>query len=256
MLILISCTKTLSIPKRLPALPKPTVPMFSEASHKIALAAAVCDIDELSRLLKVNRKLAEENFHRWQQIFDENTPVAPAALAYTGMVFKKLAPSNFDEEAWRFAADHLLITSFHYGLLRPTDAIRPYRMEGTARLGTPVEDEVFHYWRPILTDYLIRRVEETGGELCFLASEEMKLLFDWARVEAAVRVVTPTFKVRQADGSLKQIVIYTKMARGLMTAHLIARRSAHVEDMQLFAPEGFTFRPDLSDEREYLFVME
>ena len=84
----------------------------------------------------------------------------------------------------------------------------------------------------------------------------MKMLFDWKRVEQAVRVVTPLFKVPQPDGGLKQIVIYTKMARGLMTAHLLTRRCRHVEEMQLFSPEGFVFRPELSDESNYLFVME
>lgn len=256
MLILLSCAKTIGMPKRIPSHLTSTSPIFREQSTKIALAASSCDIEELCGLLRINRKLAEENHRRWQHFFDEDSPTAPAALAYTGMVFKKLAPANFSADDWLYASEQLLITSFLYGLLRPSDMIRPYRMEGFAHLGAPVEDEVFNFWRPHLTDFLIEKVREKGGELCFLASEEMKMLFDWKRVEQAVRVVTPLFKVPQPDGDLKQIVIYTKMARGLMTAHLLTRRCRHVEEMQLFSPEGFVFRPELSDESNYLFIME
>lgn len=256
MLILLSCAKTISLPKQPVSIPTPSLPLFNEATTKIALAAASYDINTLGSLLRVNRKLAEENYHRFQHFFDSETPTAPAALAYTGMVFKKLHAAGFTESDWIFASEHLLITSFLYGLLRPTDNIRSYRMEGFAHLDSPVNSDVFSFWRPYLTDYLIESVQKQGGELCFLASEEMKQLFDWKRVEQEVRVVTPLFKVRQPEGNLKQIVIYTKMARGLMTAHLIKNRSMHVEDMQLFSPEGFVFMPELSKENEYLFVLE
>ena len=117
MLILLSCAKTIGMPKRIPSHLTSTSPIFRKQSTKIALAASSCDIEELCGLLRINRKLAEENHRRWQHFFDEDSPTAPAALAYTGMVFKKLAPANFSADDWLYASEHLLITSFLYGLL-------------------------------------------------------------------------------------------------------------------------------------------
>ena len=83
----------------------------------------------------------------------------------------------------------------------------------------------FDYWRDRLTPYLIEEVKRAGGTLLFLASDEMRGLFHWAEVERAVRVITPTFLVRQPTGRLKQIVVYTKMARGAMAGEVIRQRS-------------------------------
>ncbi|WP_081397028.1 peroxide stress protein YaaA [Porphyromonas gingivalis] len=54
MLILLSCAKTIGIPKRLPSHLTTTSPIFDEQTTKIALAASSCDIKELSRLLRIN----------------------------------------------------------------------------------------------------------------------------------------------------------------------------------------------------------
>ena len=51
-------------------------------------------------------------------------------LAYTGIVFKRLNPKDFSAEDFGYAQEHLRLTSFCYGLLRPLDVIRAYRLEG------------------------------------------------------------------------------------------------------------------------------
>ena len=97
----------------------------------------------------------------------------PAALSYTGMVFRKLSPSTFTAEDWAYAAEHLRITSFVYGLLSPETAIRYDRMEGAVQLPDLFDGRLFDYWRDRLTPYLIEEVKRAGGTLLFLASDEM-----------------------------------------------------------------------------------
>ena len=72
---------------------------------------------------------------------------------------------------------------------------------------------MFSYWRSRLTDTFIQDIKQAGGILCNLASDEMKSLFDWKRVEKEVHVVTPEFHVWK-NGKLATVVIYTKMSRG------------------------------------------
>ena len=76
---------------------------------------------------------------------------------------------------------------------------------------------MFQFWRTRLTDVLIDAVKADDGVLFFLASGEMKQLFDWKRVTKEVKVIMPTFQV-MTNGKLKTIVVYTKMMRGAFGA--------------------------------------
>ena len=50
----------------------------------------------------------------------------PAICAYTGAVFKRIVPRDFSEDDFRYAQEHMRITSFLYGLLRPLDGKEIY----------------------------------------------------------------------------------------------------------------------------------
>ena len=77
-------------------------------------------------------KIAATNRRRYRQFHGEEA--LPALLAYTGVVFRHIAPERFTPGDFEYAQQHLNITSFLYGLLRPLDAIRRYRLEGDAVL--------------------------------------------------------------------------------------------------------------------------
>ena len=112
---------------------------------------------------------------------------------------------------------------------------------------------MFSYWRSRLTDTFIQDIKQAGGILCNLASDEMKSLFDWKRVEKEVRVVTPEFHVWK-NGKLATVVIYTKMSRGEMTRFILKNRIENPEDLKGFSWEGFEFDEALSDERRFVFI--
>lgn len=57
------------------------------------------------------------------------------------------------------------ITSFLYGLLRPLDRIKNYRMEGDIKLPERGGISMFDYWKPILTDTFIKEIKARGGIL-------------------------------------------------------------------------------------------
>ena len=179
----------------------------------------------------------------------------PAIGAYTGAVFKRILPKDFTADDFRYAQEHLRITSFLYGLLRPLDGIRPYRLEGDVRLPEKGGITMFDYWKPLLTDYFIEEIKKRGGILVNLASGEMKDLFDWKRVESEVRVVTPDFQVWKG-GKLKTVVIYAKMCRGEMVRHIIKNRIGCPEDLRGFSWEGFTFDEGRSTDNHLQFVLE
>ncbi len=234
--------------------PAVTRPLFSREAEEAARRLMVLDVDDLATALKVGRPIAAENKLRYEAFFDDSVPVVPAVLAYTGIVFRYLRPGDFSANDFGQAQRHLWITSFLYGLLRPLDGIRPYRLEGDVVLpGDAATETRFDYWRPRLTDVLIDSVRADDGVLVNLASAEMKRLFDWRRVARETTVVTPVFKVAHGGG-LRTVVVYAKMCRGAMARHLLLGDGTGTEKMEAFDWEGFHLRS--RKDGEWLFANE
>lgn len=253
MQLLLSCAKTMTERSSVPT-PRTTRPAYRSEASELAAGLATLPTDELARLLRVNRRIAAENRLRYGRFHGDDDAAIPALTAYTGIVFKRIDPASFTDADFEYAQRHLNITSFLYGLLRPLDAIRPYRLEGDAVLPGHDEQTVFAYWHERLTDALIDKIRHDDGILVNLASGEMKRLFDWKRICREARVITPEFRIREGD-RLKTIVIYTKMCRGEMTRHILKNRITAPEALQSFEWEGFRFDPSLSRGDDWTFTM-
>lgn len=240
MLVLISCAKTMDAHKAGCA-PFVSSPLFLKEARQIAGQLSSLTVEELEKLLRVNKKIAAENKLRYLDFSVGGCKGTAALLAYDGIVFKKLCPEDFSDSDFRYAQEHLRITSFMYGLLRPLDSILPYRLEGNVKLPEYGGMTMFEFWREKLTELLINDVKRAGGTLCNLASGEMRGLFDWARVKKEVRIVTPEFKVDK-DGKLKTVVVYTKMMRGEMTRYILKNRIENPDLLKGFeSAEGFSY---------------
>lgn len=250
MQILISCAKTMDDRSAVRP-PRTTAPRFAGEADLLAARLGSLPVGELARALRVGERIAAENRRRYLRFHDAEA--LPAIAAYAGIVFRYVAPGEFTADDFEYAQRHLHITSFLYGLLRPLDAIRPYRLEGSVR---PFDDErtLFDFWRDRLTDLLIESVQSDDGVLVNLASDEMKRLFDWRRVCREVRVVTPAFRLRDGE-RLRTVVVYTKMCRGAMTRYLLRRRIGDPEALHDFEWEGFRFDAERSRPDAPLFVL-
>lgn len=233
-------------------MPDVTLPPFIAEARQNMLELMRLSQEELARSLRVNSKIAAENYLRFREFYSEDIQPSPALCTYTGAVFKRIAPADFTPDDFLYAQRHLLISSFLYGLLRPLDSIRLYRLEGNVRLRG--EQTMFEYWSPLLTDYFIRAIKKEGGILVNLASAEMKELFDWKKVEREVRVITPEFQVWKGD-VLKTVVMYAKMCRGEMTRFILKNRIEDSETLRSFSWEGFTLDEAHSTSDHLLFTL-
>lgn len=230
-----------------------TEPMFKEQATANALQMTRYDAEEIADMLGCNHQIANDNLLRYRHFADSGKGLQ-ALLAYTGIVFKYIAPESFTAYDFAYAQKHLLITSFLYGLLRPMDEIKCYRMEGNIEL--PDNDKtMFDYWKPILTDTLIDAVKSDGATLVDIASNEMRRLFDWRKVEKQIKVIRPEFYVSRG-GRLKTIVIYAKMCRGAMARYLIKERISSPAKLRGFSFEGFVYKASESSSDRPVFVQE
>lgn len=234
--------------------PFTTTPVFYEEAACNIRSLSQFNGSEIARMLRINSKLAAENYFRFQNFFSEDNKGLPAILSYTGMVFKRLSVNDFSDDDFEYAQEHLLITSFLYGLLRPLDIIKNYRLEGDVKLPDRGGNTMFDFWKPLLTDFFISEIKKHGGILINLASSEMKDLFDWKRVCREVKVITPDFQVYK-NGKLSTVVVYAKMCRGEMTRFLLKNRIEEPEQMKSFEWEGFCYNEQESTEDHLVFTM-
>ena len=160
---------------------------------------------------------------------------------------------DFTEDDFLYANDHLRIASICYGLLRPLDLIKPYRMEYEVKLPELGEGNMYNYWRPRQTELLIDEVKKSDNILINLASQEIQGAYDWKKVGSTVRIITPELKVWK-DGKAQTIVIYMKMARGQMTRYILKNRITDPEALKNFSWEGFTYDESLSNGDNWVFL--
>ena len=135
MLVVISPAKRLDWAKRDVAT---TAPDFQEDAVRLVKAARNLTLGDLKSLMSLSDDLAQLNRDRFKTF--EEAPAAeatrPAALAFAGDTYQGLEAETLDADELSFAQDHLRILSGLYGVLRPLDAIQPYRLEMGSRLKT------------------------------------------------------------------------------------------------------------------------
>lgn len=244
MQILLSCAKTMRDATTMQP-PFTTLPRFRDEAGRFALELSQWTADRFVDVLQCSPSIASETKLRYLRFFDEGHEL-PAVFSYFGQVFKYLKAPSWKTEDFRFAQSHLWITSFLYGLLRPMNMVHPYRLEGKVSLEASEEKTLFDFWKSRLTDLLLKSVKADDGILLYLASEEMKLLFDWKRIRSELHIIQPHFFIMK-EGRPKTIVIYTKTCRGAMAHYVICNRIHNPEDLKAFEHEGFTYTDQYGD---------
>ena len=231
MQILLACAKTMHEKTGQQPL---SVPLFQTEAEAFARDMMQYPSETLAKMLSCSQQIARQNQLRYQQFFDADKSKLPAILAYYGQAYKHLKAETLSEKDLNYAQQHLWISSFLYGLLRPLDGIRPYRMEGAVELPSGKGQNMFGFWKSRLTDVLIESVKADDGILVHLATEEFQHLFEWKRVCECVRVVQPLFYVRKGQ-ELKMQAVWAKTCRGAMTRFVIENRVQNPEGLKDFA---------------------
>ena len=222
-----------------------SIPRFQSEAKSFARDMAQYSAETIAEILSCSQQIAVQNRLRYMRFFDEVSKL-PAILAYHGQAYKHLRAETMNVNDLNYAQGKLWITSFFYGLLRPLDAILPYRMEGNVELPSGDGQNLFGFWKSRLTDILIDAVKSDNGILVHLATEEYQHLFDWRRVRKEVQIIQPLFYVRKGD-SLKMQAVWAKTCRGAMTRFIIENRIDKPDDLNAFSYEGFTYESNLGE---------
>lgn len=251
MLVVISPAKRLDWASRGVATTKPA---FQDDATRLARTARNLTLRDLRNLMDISPDLARLNRDRFRAFSDAPGPEAtrPAALAFAGDTYVGLEAGSLDADEMDWAQDHLRILSGLYGILRPLDAIQPYRLEMGSRLKTRRGAALYDYWRDLPARALNAQARAIGTDtLINCASQEY--FGAVAPKTLKLRVITPVF-MEDKDGTPKIVSFFAKKARGSMARFIVQNRLMDPEALRDFDTGGYAWRADLSTPDRPVFV--
>lgn len=250
MIVLLSPAKTLDFDS--PFRDEPTRPKFSAEAGRIARAAAGIGARGLGDLMHISPVLADLNHQRFKRF--ARAEKRPAIRAFAGDVYRGFDATSADDDTIAYAQDHLRILSGLYGILRPLDSIRPYRLE----MGTkwaPKGDRLTDHWGDRVAKVLASDLRADGSKLLInLASNEYFAVVK-GQLPKTIRVIAPDFRVRTAKG-LQFQSFTAKVARGAMARWLCEERVADPAALPDFDADGWRFHKEGSTPDKPLFVRD
>lgn len=230
-----------------PAFVVPTVPVFETQAQYLRQLLAELPAAEFQRVMKTSDTLTVSA----QRLFTE-TVRKPAFWAYKGDVFKGVRAETLSHEDAQFAQRHILVPSAIYGLVRPYDAVQPYRLEMKAALKTGETQTMYGFWGDALARYV---ASYWDNELLVLSSQEYaKGVVN--NLPSNIRVVTPIFLDTKKDGRIAQIPIYNKIMRGVMARWVIDHRINQLTDVTTFSEQGYSYDEQRSTSGSPVFRRE
>jgi cytoplasmic iron level regulating protein YaaA (DUF328/UPF0246 family) len=248
MIALLSPAKTLDFERPLPPLAA-TTPHFADEAGRLAKSAANLSQKRLAELMHISPRLAKLNADRFRDFAE--LPERPALFAFAGDVYTGFEARTLDDAGVAFAQDHVRMLSGLYGLLRPLDAIRPYRLEMGTRWA-PRRSSLTDWWGERIAQLLLAQVADEGsGVVLNLASQEY-----FAAVKGkldGVRVVEIEFREPGPDGP-RFVSFNAKRARGMMARWLCEHHVTDVEQMRGFDSDGYRFDANESDADRWRFT--
>ncbi len=222
------------------------LPVFLDKTKEILKCLKSLSKNELKEIWKCNDKIADENIDRLEKMNLEGD-LTPAILAYDGIAYKYMAPSVFEDSQFSYIQEHLRMLSAFYGVLKPMDGVRPYRLEMQAKLRVGDYKDLYAYWG----DNLYKSIVDESHVIINLASKEYSKCIE-KYLNERDRYITITF-CELLNGKLVTKGTYAKMARGEMVRYMAENNISDVEKIKSFDRLDYVYRSELSSDDEYVF---
>ena len=253
MLIVLSPAKTLDYsvdPKS-----NHTAPQFLSQSSKLIKTLKEKEPKDIASLMGLSDKLATLNFDRyqsWKAAKSVSSDSKPSMLVFKGDVYQGLNAEDFSNKDLKFAQKHLRILSGLYGILRPMDIMKPYRLEMGTKLETSKGKNLYEFWGELVQNNVIDDLSSQKSDLLInLASKEYFSVL--GKMPEFINVVSPVFKDYKS-GKYKIISFYAKKARGLMARWIIQNKVTDFEELINFDIDGYKYSKAESTISEPVFL--
>jgi uncharacterized protein len=250
MLIVLSPAKALDFTRPEQVLPV-TTPELAEDVAELAETTKKLRVSDLKRMMDLSDNLAKLNRERFQAFDPAMEDGLQAAFAFNGDVYAGLKARELDKKALAFAQKHVRILSGLYGVLRPLDAIQPYRLEMGVSLKTKRGKTLYAFWGEKIAEALnAAAAGHKDRTLVNCASQEY---FGAVNQTALKLPLVHCRFLEEKDGEAKVISFFAKRARGMMARYAIDHRIDRAEGLKGFDFDGYRFQPKASTDTEWVF---
>lgn len=251
MIVILSPAKSMDFNVQFPSIPI-TQPQFAHKADELVKKLARKKEPSLMKMMDISQEIARLNVARFQHWGNDHYQAPkPAVFTFTGEVYRGLKVLEFRDDDLHYAQDHLRILSGLYGILRPMDMIRPYRLEmGSKFEVTPKVNNLYKYWKDALTENLSNELQGKKA-LVNLASNEYAKAINMKGLPSEVH--TPVFKELK-NGKYVSLMTYAKNARGRMAAWILRNRVEDPNDLRAFDLDGYHWDSKLSAPHEPVFT--
>lgn len=226
-------------------------PLFHNDAIKINSELKKESIESLCDLMGISSKLGELNWTRNQDFIKDSNYSKQAIFAFNGDVYDGLDINSLDNEKHQLVNNIIRILSGLYGILKPFDHIKPYRLEMGSKFSINGNKNLYDFWKSKVTNQLKSELAE--DELIVnLASNEYFSVIN--SKEVSNKIISPQFKDFK-NGTLKIISFYAKKARGLMSRFIIDNNVKSVNEILSFDSDGYSYsKRDTVDELKPVFI--
>lgn len=224
---------------------------------------------ELAARLRISGGLARE---MWEYVrdFADKSQGFKAISGFVGVAFKALDWDTIEPDARAWAESRLLVVSSLYGLLRPYDIIKPYRLDYAVRVSLDGSADAASY-NALNTMSLVKRLQQTGEtEVLDLMPADASRTFDWKLIRSFARVYAPDFKVIadassipvSDEGTLPAGALTTppatrlKQLRGLMARHVATARTGSFAALEECVSAEWCRIPGMSSKGRPVFLTD
>ena len=219
-----------------------SVPTFLNQSSKLIKLLQKKEPKDIASLMGLSDKLATLNYDRYQSWTASKTvsnDSKPSMLVFKGDVYQGLQAESLSKNDLNFAQKHLRILSGLYGILKPLDLMKPYRLEMGTKLETSKGNNLYEFWGDKIQKNVLSELKDMKSDLIVnLASKEYSSVL--GKMSEDINLVSPTFKDYK-NGNYKIISFYAKKARGLMARWIIKNKIQNFEDLVDFNLDGYSF---------------
>jgi cytoplasmic iron level regulating protein YaaA (DUF328/UPF0246 family) len=225
-----------------------TEPLFGRQTEQIIRYLRSLNKRELADVLQISQQLATLNYQRYKNWHETETK--SAVWLYSGDVYNGLDAFSMGKKSVSYAQNHVLIISGLYGLVRPLDGVRPYRLEMKFLLKGPWGGSLYEVWQDKIAEYIKNRGEET---ILMCASPEYSKAVT-AALPKSIRIVKPRF-MQETDSSMKEKGLFAKYARGSLARWVIDNRVDKPTELKNYDKDGFLYSAELSSENEIVYIV-
>lgn len=254
MLILIAESKSMSDKSAVGRTETGTPPLFQSDANEIMEGLRSMDVGTLASELKLGPKNAMRLF---QEVYDFNSIArgCRAIEAFTGIVFKALDAATLSDDARERMTTDVRIVSSLYGLLRPEDIIKPYRLDFTMR-AAPGNRSLTDYWKSKVTIALVKYMRENGiTEILNILPLDASKCFDWKLIKNFADVYIANIKEYKEEGKLSTPrAERLKFLRGTLLRHILAEDITTCRDLRSLSTPELEYESDSPFANHLLFV--